>query len=113
MQAKDGPPLFSFEDAWGVAITFMLLVLGWLRLTEREEIKAMKAEIEKANDRAKAAEDALDAHKLFAAEHFARTAEMKAGFAEMEARLIREIDQRSAREIALLEEIKARLNRAN
>lgn len=105
--------MFTFEHAWAAALTVVMAVLGWLRLVEREEIKRLGVEIEKANDRAAEAEEALSAYKLTVAENYARSADVKAGFAELEARLIREIDQRSIREVALLEEIKAKLNRAN
>ncbi|HRE44942.1 MAG TPA: hypothetical protein PKY87_13370 [Terricaulis sp.] len=104
---------FSFQQAWVSLLTVFLAVLGWLRIVEREEIKALKDEIAATRRRADEAEDALAEHKLYAAEHFARAADVKATVAETEARILREIDTRSAREIALLEEIRAKLSRAN
>lgn len=105
--------MFTLEHAWALLITIFMAVLGWLRIIERDEIKAMKEAINAANTRAEDAEEALAAHKLFAAETYARSGEVKAMVAELKADLIREIDQRSNRELALLEEIRAQTRRAN
>lgn len=77
-----------------VALAAWSLVLSWLYLAKRDELSAMKSDISKANAEAEAASaaaaagtKALDSHRLYASETFARRVEVKEALQETEARL--------------------------
>lgn len=101
-----------FNYLWQGVVTIGTLVLGWLHLSHRNEVKDMKAATTAAHKRAdEAAKDAaavqrsLDAHRLWAAENFARKTDVEAAMTKAEERQQLQFD----RVFDLLDDIRDRL----
>lgn len=97
-----------FNYLWQGVVTIGTLVLGWLHLSHRNEVKDMKAATAAAHKRAdEAAKEAaavqksLDSHRLWAAENFARKADVEAAEARQQTQFERVFD--------LLDDIRDRL----
>lgn len=86
---------------WQAVLTLGGLVLGWLHMAHRSEVSDMKQTAANAQKRAEDTDKALAAHKLHAAETFARKDEVKSALDKIDARFDRVLDD--------LDEIKTRL----
>lgn len=96
---NEEPNLFTI--VWSGLLSFGGVLLGWLHLQNRAEVNDMKANADKALERAEGATASLAAHKLHAAETFARKADVSAA--------VDKLDQRFDRVFEHLDEIKERL----
>ena len=94
---------------WGAIVSFILAVLGWREVDRRDKDGMMKKAIEDAAKDADEARRALEAHKLYAAETFARKGDVDRLISQMEARLKQQLAEQGAKQLDVLEEIRDRL----
>lgn len=109
---------FTFDHFWQGLLTVGALILGWLEYSRRQEMKRIADVAEAADKKAATARDDLAQHKLYAAENFARRAEVNEGLAAIERRLKERLDEMREAQAAenlrvteRLEEIRDRLPR--
>lgn len=76
-----------FDYLWQGVLTIGSLVLGWLHLARRQEMTDVKGAISKTQTIVAKTADDLVAHKLYAAETFARRAEVKEAIQQSEERV--------------------------
>lgn len=94
--------MLNAEHIWGAVVTLFTLLLGWLHVERREEIKEMK-------DDAEQTQRDLDKHKLYAAETFSRKTDVDRAIEAAEKRIKDQLAAAQQAQIDLLTEIRNRL----
>lgn len=103
----------QFEYLWQIAMAVGGGLLGFLHMLQREEVKSMKDAITAAQDDADASQRALEAHKLYAAETYARKADVDKAVEGAERRIKEQLREHQAAQLTVLQEIRDRLPRRN
>lgn len=102
-------PFFTFDHFWQGLLSLGLALLGWHQLARRDGEAGMKKSIDEAAADAEDARRALEQHKLFAAETYARKADVDRTIEAAEKRLREQIRDQGQRQLEVLEEIRDRL----
>lgn len=102
-----------FEYLWQFALAAGGVLLGWLHVGRNKELDEMRVQIEGANKQAAEAKAELAAHKLYAAENFAKKSDVERIVDKAEQRLTEKLTQQHEAWLERLDDIRDRLPSKN